>query len=280
MLKDMLYVYKKNEPSIKNYELVAKYGIGISTCSKILAKSDYWLSIDPNSNKATYKRSKVPVFMEIESAVALWTKYRCFLIQNWLDIYEFAHNNQTKIEAVNIKEAIEYFELDHNDLPQEDTSLYNEYLDDENKVDYLIEQLPINTNDLLSTSEYIKIDNDLSTTEIPLNQEILAALQEDDGDDTSEPLIQILLKTALEIPTVVTDFPTTIATAAINSYNINETFRYEAKSIKTKILPVISHHNRLNQEEMQTNIKLILQRRVYSIHAPLRYMIEQNIVFK
>ncbi|CAG8837973.1 5187_t:CDS:1, partial [Racocetra persica] len=149
-------------------------------------------------------------------------KYRCLLIQNWLDTYEFAHNNQTEVEAVNIKEAIEYcvsawdkvsyetikncwhktgilpVELDHNDLPQEDTSLYNEYLNDENEVDYLIEQLSINTNDLLSALEYIKIDNDLSTTEIPLNQEILAALQEDDDDDTSEPLIQILLKTVLE----------------------------------------------------------------------------------
>ncbi|CAG8832424.1 5197_t:CDS:1, partial [Racocetra persica] len=88
--------------------------------------------------------------------------------------------------------------LNYNDLPQEDTLLYNKYLDDENEVDYLIEQLPINNNDLLSASEYIKINNDLSTTKIPSNQEILAALQEEDDNDTSEPLIQISLKTALK----------------------------------------------------------------------------------
>ncbi|CAG8797228.1 15292_t:CDS:1, partial [Racocetra persica] len=64
--------------------------------------------------------------------------------------------------------------------------------------DYLIEQLPINNNDLLSASEYIKINNDLSITEIPSNQKILATLQEEKDDDTSKPLIQILLKTVLE----------------------------------------------------------------------------------
>ncbi|CAG8502186.1 4071_t:CDS:2, partial [Racocetra persica] len=44
-----------------------------------------------------------------------------------------------------------------------------------------------------------------------------------------------------------TDFPTTIAAAAINSYDINETSCYESKSIKTEILPVLSDHNRLKQ---------------------------------
>ncbi|CAG8742108.1 35882_t:CDS:2, partial [Racocetra persica] len=106
-------------------------------------------------------------------------------------------------------------ELDYNDLPQEDTSLYDKYLDDEN-----------------------------------------------------------------EFSTVVTDSPTTIAAVAINSYDINETSRYESKSIKTEILPVLSHHNRLKQEETQTNIRLTLQRRVYGIHTLLRCIMEQNIVSK
>ncbi|CAG8804336.1 19048_t:CDS:1, partial [Dentiscutata erythropus] len=125
------------------------------------------------------------------------------------------------VKPVNIKEAIEYcvlawdevsyktiknywhkteillVELDHNDLSQKDTLLYDKYLDDENEVDYLIEQLPINTNNLLSASEYIKIDNNLSTTEIPSSQEILATFQEKD-EDISESSIQIPLKTALE----------------------------------------------------------------------------------
>ncbi|CAG8834935.1 13217_t:CDS:2, partial [Racocetra persica] len=61
-------------------------------------------------------------------------KYRHLLIQNWLDVYEFTYNNQTEtIKNCWRKTGILLVELDHNDLPQEDTSLYNEYLDDENE---------------------------------------------------------------------------------------------------------------------------------------------------
>ncbi|CAG8808060.1 5253_t:CDS:1, partial [Racocetra persica] len=132
---------------------------------------------------------------------------------------------QTEVNPVNIKEAIDYCALawnevscetikncwrkagilpaDDNNSPQQDISPYNEYpayehLDDEIEVHNLIEQLPINVNDLLSASEYIKIDDNLSTTEIPSNQEILTILQEDEDEDASEPAIQIPLKTVLE----------------------------------------------------------------------------------
>ncbi|CAG8843317.1 13494_t:CDS:1, partial [Racocetra persica] len=70
-----------------------KYGIGISTCSEILVKSDYWLSINPNSNKATHKRSKVSVFIKIESAVALWVKY---VIDNKQTLTKYLIQNKTR----------------------------------------------------------------------------------------------------------------------------------------------------------------------------------------
>ncbi|CAG8832632.1 11269_t:CDS:1, partial [Racocetra persica] len=147
-------------------------------------------------------------------------KYRRYLIQNWLDAYEFAQISQTPPSPVNIKEAIDYcalawnevsdetirncwhktgillVELDNNDLPLDDYR-YDEYYSDQLEVHNLIEQLPINVNDVLSASEYIKIDNELPTTAISSNQEIIAALQED-KDDESEPPIQISLNTAME----------------------------------------------------------------------------------
>lgn len=136
-----------------------------------------------------------------------------------MDAYEFAQISQTVPSPVNIKEAIDYCalawnqvsnktikncwhktgilpaELSNNNLPLHDN---DEYFDDQMEVYRLIEQLPINVNDALSASEYINIDNELPTTAIPSNQEILAALQEDEEDNESEPPIQIPLNTALE----------------------------------------------------------------------------------
>ncbi|CAG8837577.1 29185_t:CDS:1, partial [Racocetra persica] len=114
-----LCLQKKNEPSIKNYELAAKYGIGVSTCSEILAKSDYWLSINPDSNEATHKRSKAPVFTNVESAVALWVKY---VIGNKQTLTGYLIQNKAKEFAVLLNEDkfnasngwLHNFKLRHN----------------------------------------------------------------------------------------------------------------------------------------------------------------------
>ncbi|CAG8714731.1 13058_t:CDS:2, partial [Dentiscutata erythropus] len=271
----------ENKPSIKNRDLAAQYGIGKSTCSEILAKLNHWLSINLGSKEATNKKSKKPVFVDIESAVALWVEHVIgnkqtltgYLIQNkakefatllnedkfntsngWLHNFKKRHNireykRQNEADSAPFEELPEFrnevssetirncwckmgippVELNNDHFPPQEFS-HDEYLDDEREVHYLIEQLPINSNDLLPASEYIKIDNNLSSTKIPLNQEILAALR------------------VIKSPTVdhLVDTSTAIAVTE-NSYGVYETLPYELKPIKTEILPVLSLNNRFNQ---------------------------------
>jgi hypothetical protein len=70
-----LCLQKKKERGIRNRDLAAKFGISESSCSEILAKSDHWLSINLNSKDANNKRTKKPVYIDIESAVALWAEH-------------------------------------------------------------------------------------------------------------------------------------------------------------------------------------------------------------
>ena len=103
-----LCLQKKNEPSIKNRELAAKFEISESSCNEILAKSDYWLSINPTSNSTNNKQNKRPVFVNVESAIALWVEHVIgnkqtltgYLIQN--KAKEFAQLlNEDKFNASN-----------------------------------------------------------------------------------------------------------------------------------------------------------------------------------
>ncbi|CAG8829245.1 6381_t:CDS:2, partial [Racocetra persica] len=64
-------------------------------------------------------QSKAPVFIEIELAVALWVEHDKVSYETIKNCWH--------------KTGILLVELDYNDLPQKDTSLYDEYLDDENK---------------------------------------------------------------------------------------------------------------------------------------------------
>jgi hypothetical protein len=54
-------------------ELAVIYKIKQNTVSDILKKRDKWLLVDPDSEKASKQRERLPFFPQVEEALAVWT---------------------------------------------------------------------------------------------------------------------------------------------------------------------------------------------------------------
>ncbi|CAG8601700.1 3831_t:CDS:2 [Ambispora gerdemannii] len=66
-----------------------------------------------------------------------------------------------------------------------------------------------------------------------------------------------------------------------NSFGVHDTFRLGTRSIANELLPSHPLERRLDQwNQTQINLKLTMERRIYGIHAPIRHLMERNIVSK
>jgi hypothetical protein len=70
--KTEICLIKQQEPNKKNVDLAKEFGISKGQVSDILKNSNKWLDIDPNSYKATLKKSRPSPLINIEETLILW----------------------------------------------------------------------------------------------------------------------------------------------------------------------------------------------------------------
>ncbi|ORY73076.1 proteasome maturation factor UMP1 [Leucosporidium creatinivorum] len=64
-----------------------------------------------------------------------------------------------------------------------------------------------------------------------------------------------------------------------NSLGLHDAMRYGTRSLAADVAPKHPLENRLEGwEETQENLQMTLQRSMYGLHAPVRHMMERNIV--
>ncbi|ORY05642.1 proteasome maturation factor UMP1 [Basidiobolus meristosporus CBS 931.73] len=64
-----------------------------------------------------------------------------------------------------------------------------------------------------------------------------------------------------------------------NSFKVHDTLRHGFKSVASEVTAGHPLEAKLNNwEETQTNLKLNMQRQLYGIHAPVRVLMERDIV--
>jgi len=84
---DKIYIYKKKvllvskkkqlcqrarDTNLTQQQLANEFKIGRSFVTEILLKSDKWLNVENDTAIAKCKRQRIPLFPQIEDALALW----------------------------------------------------------------------------------------------------------------------------------------------------------------------------------------------------------------
>ncbi|CAG8443721.1 5681_t:CDS:2 [Funneliformis caledonium] len=81
------------------------------------------------------------------------------------------------------------------------------------------------------------------------------------------------------VPSSHADHDSKSLTETANSFGVHDTLRYGIRTIESEILEKHSLENRLKHwDETRTNLNLTMQRRLYGMHAPIRVLMERNIV--